>query len=123
VTAVTADRITIRAIQALGRHGVLPEEQERAQPFEVDIEIEADLGEAGRLDDLASTVDYGRVIEAVVKVVEQGRYALIEALAAAVATEVLADPRAEAVTVEVRKLRPPVAAAVGSAGVRIRRTR
>jgi len=120
---VSDDRIVLRGIQALGRHGVLPEEQERPQPFEVDVEIEADLAEAGRSDDLAAALDYGEVIASVVAVVERRSFGLLEALAGAVAGAVLEDPRAEAVTVEVRKLRPPVPAAVASAGVRIRRSR
>ena len=38
-----ADRIELMGIRALGTIGVLPEEKTRAQPFEVDVFIEADL--------------------------------------------------------------------------------
>ncbi len=55
------DRIELRGLRALGTHGVLPEEQERPQPFEVDLDLEVDLRRAGRSDDLADTVDYGAV--------------------------------------------------------------
>ena len=37
------DRIELRGLRVLGVHGALPEEQERAQPFEVDLDVEADL--------------------------------------------------------------------------------
>ena len=60
-----ADRIELRGLRSVGTHGVLAEEQTRAQPFEVDLELEADLTAAGRSDDLADTVDYGVIIEAV----------------------------------------------------------
>ena len=50
-------------------HGVLPEEQERAQPFGVELELLVDLAPAGASDALADTVDYGAVIEAVSRIV------------------------------------------------------
>ena len=37
------DRIQLRGLRAMGTHGVLPEEQQRAQPFEVDLDLEVDL--------------------------------------------------------------------------------
>ena len=49
----------------MGVHGVLPEEQVRPQPFEVDVELLVDLRAAGASDDLADTVDYGAVSDAV----------------------------------------------------------
>ena len=50
------DRIEIRGLRVLGTHGVLPEEQQRAQPFEVDLDLELDLRRAGRSDRLEATV-------------------------------------------------------------------
>ena len=115
------DRIELRGLRAVGTHGVLPEEKERAQPFEVDLDVEADLTDPGATDRLEDTVDYGSLAERVSKIVETERYALIERLAERIAECVLADPRAAAVTVTVRKLRPPVPVALETAAVRIRR--
>lgn len=115
------DRIEIRGLRVVGTHGVLREERERAQPFEVDLDIEADLRAAGASDGLEDTVDYGAVTDAVASVVS-GRHAdLMEHLADRIARAVLATPRVEAVTVAVRKLRPPVPWDLASAGVRIHR--
>lgn len=119
---MTTDRIRITGLEVLARHGVLPHEKERAQPFEIDLELEATLGEAARSDDLSATIDYGAVVEMVVAVVEGTSFALLEALAEAIALEVLSGSGAEAVTVEVRKVRPPLEAHVSSVGVRLRRT-
>ncbi len=106
----------------VGAHGALPEEQDRAQPFEVDLDLAADLAAAGTTDSLADTVDYGAVVTAVEKVVAGERHRLLERLAARIADDVLAlDPRVHAVTVTVRKLRPPVPADLASAGVTITR--
>lgn len=118
-----ADRIELRGLRVVGTHGVLPEERERAQPFELDLDVEVDLGPAAASDDVADTVDYGALAEAAARVVATESFGLLEALAARVADVVLADGRVGAVTVGVRKLRPPVAVDLASAGVRITRRR
>ncbi len=80
------DRIELRGLRILGTHGVLPEERERPQPFEVDIDLEVDLLRAGRSDDLADTIDYGTVAEAVAAAVAGPHVDLLEALAERIAT-------------------------------------
>lgn len=106
----------------LGVHGALPEEQSRAQPFEVDLNIAADLSSAAASDDLADTVDYAAAAAAAAKVVAVEHHQLLERLARRIADEVLAlDPRIASVTVAVRKLRPPVPLEVASVGVTITR--
>lgn len=117
------DRIEVRGLTALGICGVLPEEQERAQPFEVDLDIFVDLAAAGESDDLDDTVDYGAVTELVERVITTERFGLVERLAARIAEVVLSDDRVHEVTVTVRKLRPPVAQIVATSGVRISRRR
>lgn len=117
------DRIELRGLRVLGRHGVLPEEREREQPFEVDLDVEADLSPAGRSDDLADTLDYGALARAAAEVVSGEPSALLERLAQRIADAVLADHRVSAVTVAVRKLRPPVPVDLATAGVRVTRRR
>jgi dihydroneopterin aldolase len=107
----------------MGIHGVLPDEQRRAQPFEVDLDLAVDLRAAGRSDQLEDTVDYGAVAEAVVACIADEHYALLERLAERLAAIALEDTRVTAVTVSLRKLQPPVAAEVGDIGVRIVRKR
>jgi dihydroneopterin aldolase len=120
---VTGDRIEIRGLRLLGAHGLLPEERARLQPFEVDLDLELDMEAAVASDALADTADYGAVIEATAQVVGGPRHDLLESLAGAIAEAVLDEGRAKAVTVAVRKLRPPVAHHVQSTGVRLTRTR
>jgi 7,8-dihydroneopterin aldolase/epimerase/oxygenase len=117
------DRIELRGLRALGVCGVLPEEQERPQPLEVDVDIEADLTAAGMSDDLDDTVDYGAVCELVERVITTETFFLIERLAERIAELILTDDRVLAVTVAVRKTRPPVAQILATSGVRIRRVR
>lgn len=120
-TDPSGDRIVVVGLRELGIHGVLPEEQERPQPFEVDVELEVDVTAAGASDELTDTVDYAAVCEAVSRVVSSERYRLLERLATRIAEVCCADPRVTAATVTVRKLNAPVRALVDHVGVRIRR--
>jgi dihydroneopterin aldolase/2-amino-4-hydroxy-6-hydroxymethyldihydropteridine diphosphokinase len=115
------DCIRIVGIRALGVHGVLPEEQTRPQPFEVDVELQVDLRAASESDALDDTVDYGAVCEAVGRVVSSERHQLLERLAARIAEVCRADPRVQRAVVEVRKLHPPVRAMVNYVAVRVER--
>jgi len=115
------DRILITGIRELGIHGVLPEEQLRPQPFEVDIELLVDVAAAGASDDLEDTVDYSAVCEAVSRVVSSEQYQLLERLATRIAEVCRADPRVQAAIVEVRKMHPPVRALCDRVGVRVER--
>lgn len=106
----------------LGVHGARPEEQDRAQPFEVDVDITTDLSVAGASDALADTVDYGSVAVAVERVVVGEHHQLLERLAYRIADEVVAvDCRIASVTVTVGKLRPPVPVDLASAAVTVTR--
>jgi len=116
------DTIEALGIQAFGCHGVLPEEQDRAQPFEVDLRLEVDLSVAARTDRLEDTVDYGSLTEAVARTIELESYRLVERLADRIAGVCLSVAGVQAVEVSVRKLRPPVPVQVASVGVTLRRT-
>ncbi|MBV9412624.1 MAG: dihydroneopterin aldolase, partial [Acidimicrobiia bacterium] len=94
---MAADRIELRGLRAMGTHGALPEEQVRAQPFEVDVDLYADLRAAGESDVLGDTVDYGALAEAVERVVTREQFQLLERLADRIADEVRRDTRVESV--------------------------
>lgn len=117
------DTIELRGLRVSGICGVLPEEQVRPQPLEIDLDIAVDLREAGSHDDLERTVDYGAVAAEVERIVTSSRFALLEALAASIAESVLSHELVQGVTVAVRKLRPPVAQQLSTSGVRIHRER
>jgi dihydroneopterin aldolase len=121
---IPLDRIELRGLQALGTHGVLVEEKERAQPFEVDLVLELDLRPPGRTDALADTVDYGSLAAAVEAVIAGPHVDLLEHLADRIAAAAAVEaPDAVTLTVTVRKLRPPVPVQLASAGVTIHRRR
>jgi dihydroneopterin aldolase len=118
------DRLILRELHFLGRHGVLPVEAEQPQAFSATLELEFPAGPAGRSDRLADTVDYCAVQAVVRSVIEGPHRRLIEALAETIAAELLrAFPRVQAVTVEVAKPNPPVTFPFASLAIRIRRVR
>jgi dihydroneopterin aldolase len=118
------DRIFLDGMVFQARHGVHDREKVNAQRFEVDVELLLDLQPAGLEDDLARTLDYGRVYETVRAIVESTTYNLIEALAEAIAHELLADfPGLEEVTVRVRKPEVQLGGPLRFAGVQVRRRR
>jgi 7,8-dihydroneopterin aldolase/epimerase/oxygenase len=113
-------RIFVRGLRVVGVHGALPEERQRAQPFELDLDIWGDVGDAALSDRLSDTADYGALAALAAQVVATTSFALLEALARAVAAALLeADARVQAVAVTVRKLRPPLALDVDTVGVRL----
>ncbi len=118
-----SDRIVLDGMAFEGTHGVNPEEQVTPQRFEVDVELALNLQPAGLSDDLAQTVDYGKVFETCRQIVESTRFDLIEALAEAIAHEILAEFAADEVTVRVRKPQVRLGGTLRSAGVEIRRRR
>jgi 7,8-dihydroneopterin aldolase/epimerase/oxygenase len=121
--AAVSDRITLRNLRFLGRHGVELEERLEPQPFEVDLILRGDLSAAAASDDLADTVDYSAVFSLVGEVVEGRSYRLIEALAGAIADAVLAGHPVDDVEVRVRKPKAPLPGAFDAVEVRLRRQR
>lgn len=119
-----SDRIVLAGMAFQARHGVNDSEKTEPQRFEVDVELELDLGPAGVGDDLTRTVDYRRVYETTRQIVESRTFDLIEALAEAIAHEVLRDhERIGSVVVRVRKPEVRLGGPLDYAGVEIRRDR
>ena len=119
-----ADRIVLTEMIFQARHGVHDREKVNPQRFEIDVELETDLQPAGLEDDLARTLDYGRVYDTVRTIVESTTFNLIEALAEAITHELLADfPALDEVVIRVRKPQVELGGPLASAGVEIRRRR
>ena len=118
------DQIVLEGMVFQARHGVHDHEKVTAQRFEVDVELLLDLQPAGLEDDLERTLDYGRVYDTVKTIVESTTFNLIEALAEAIAHELLSDfPALEEVVVRVRKPDVQLGGPLHFAGVQVRRRR
>jgi dihydroneopterin aldolase len=116
------DRIQLTGMSFQGRHGVRPHEREKAQEFVVDLEVDCNLAEPSRTDNIHDTIDY-RELRAIAKdVIEGPSMRLLEALAGQIADRVLKIPGALAVSVRIAK-RPVSMQPIGAAAVHINRTR
>ena len=93
--------VEIRDLRVFGRHGVHEEERERGQDFVFDVELE--VGERGTSDRLEDAIDYVEVARVVREVSDSHRFALLEALASAVADELERRFAPERLRVRVRK--------------------
>ena len=93
--------VELRGLRLFGRHGVHAHEKENGQDFI--FEVDLGVGERGVSDRLEDAVDYREVALAVQEVSDARSYDLLEALASAVADELLERFAAERVLVRVVK--------------------
>ena len=117
------DRIFIRDLKVEAKVGVTEEERSRPQGLTINIEIAADLRDAGSTDDIARTIDYGEVAMAAADLVRATEVRLLETLAERIAAQISTSERVEMVTVEIAKDVPPIPERLRDVGVRIERTR
>jgi dihydroneopterin aldolase len=109
--------VELRGLRVFGRHGVHAHEREQGQDFLFDVELE--VGERGVSDRLEDAVDYGAVARAVREVSDEQPHNLLEALATAVADELLRRFGAERVVVRVTKPAVRPGGLEGTAGVTV----
>lgn len=102
------DRIRLQNMSFYGFHGVSAAEIETGRRYEVDCDMFLDLALPGKSDKLSDTVNYAEMYGTIERVMQQRRYALLEAIAEDIAANVLNDQRIQKVIVRVRKMIPPI---------------
>lgn len=114
----------MQGLSFFGRHGLLPGEKDKLQPFKIDLVLYLDLKKAGRQDDIACTIDYGLVYQEVQHIVEEESYNLIEALAEQISRRVLVRfPLLAALETTVYKPEAPIKGEFDHIAVQIYRSR
>ena len=93
--------IELCGLRLRGRHGVYAHEKEQGQDFVFDVQL--DVGERGLSDRLEDAVDYSEVARMVQEVSDARSYDLLEALATAVADELVRRFGADRAVVRVTK--------------------
>ena len=116
------DKIFIKGIQVYAHHGVLKEERTIGQKFVIDVDMFVDLRLAGNTDDLNNTVNYAEVCDLVIRTATQKKFKLIEALAEAVASEIINRFKVKKTKVCVKKPHAPINALLETLGVEIERS-
>tara|TARA_Y100001970_G_scaffold31798_2_gene39654 strand:- start:45291 stop:45668 length:378 start_codon:yes stop_codon:yes gene_type:complete len=117
------DCIQLRGLRVVCIVGVLPEERERPQPLEIDIDIYSDLSAAGHSDDLKDTIDYGAAAQSVAETCLSSQVQLLEHLAQLIADDLLKPVQVTAVDVTIKKLRPPIPLDINFTAVQVVRRR
>jgi dihydroneopterin aldolase len=120
---MTGDRIRLVGLRAFGHHGVYPAERRDGQEFLVDVTAWLDLAPAAADDDLAKTVNYGALAEAIVRAVERDPVDLIETVAQRCADVVLAYETVERVEVTIHKPGAPISVPFADVEVTVVRDR
>jgi dihydroneopterin aldolase len=109
--------VELRGLRVFGRHGVHEYERREGQDFLFDVDLE--VGDRGSSDRLEDAVDYSAVARAVRELSDAQTYDLLEALATAIADELLARFHAERVRVRVTKPAVKPGGLEGTAGVSV----
>ena len=118
------DRVVLANMAFQARHGVNDWEKVQAQRFEVDVELLFDVQPAGIDDDLSKTIDYRAVYATTRQIMESTTFNLIEALAEAIAHELLLEHAlVREVVIRVRKPEVKLDGPLAYSGVEIHRVR
>lgn len=112
------DVIALRGVRAFGRHGADQGERDREQAFDIELVAEIDLRQAESSDNLGDTLDYARLHQRIVDIVQSTSFMLLERLAAEIMRAVFADARVARVEIEIAK---PDLLAGATPSVRLRR--
>jgi dihydroneopterin aldolase len=118
-----SDRIVLTGLRATGHHGVFAQERADGQEFVIDVTVHLALRDAAATDELAKTVHYGELAEAVVAAVERDPVDLIETLAERIADVALGFAGVETVDVTVHKPQAPITVPFDDVAVAITRGR
>lgn len=119
-----ADVVQIKGLKFRAVCGAFPEEQLSPQPFEIDLDLEADQVTPANSDNLSDAIDYGPICDSIVKIGANQKFALIESMAQRIVDELFAvDPKIDAISVTLKKLQPAMEVELSYSAVTIRRVR
>ena len=75
------DKINIKNLVVYGVIGINPWERETKQKIEIDLEIESNLSQAMKSDNINDTVNYRTISKKIIQHIENSEYYLVEKLA------------------------------------------
>ncbi len=116
---MSADQIHVFGIRGMGFHGVFDHERRDGQEFSVDLVVHLLPSNAAVSDELADTVDYGTISQAVYDRIVGEPMNLIESLAERIAEDVLGFDGVSGVDVTVHKPQAPIPVPFDNVAVKI----
>lgn len=111
--------IVVRGLRLWAHVGVLAFERERGQWFELDLQLGVDLGAAGRSDQLADTLDYAALIQALQQQARRIRCHTLEHYGQRILDLIAERHGPVPVRLELRKCAAPVPGFSGSVAIRL----
>jgi dihydroneopterin aldolase len=114
-------RVFVHDLEVVASIGVYEHEKRYEQRVLISADLWVRDDYDGRSDRLADVLDYGKVVDDIVVLVQREHVNLIETLAERIARQCLADDRVETVRVRIEK--PDVARSFKSVGIEIERGR
>jgi dihydroneopterin aldolase len=122
--AESPDQITLSGLRVHGHHGVYASERAAGQDFIIDVALRLDTRTAASTDNVAETVHYGELADALVAEVADGpRVNLLETLAERLAQVCLRNKLVDSCEVTVHKPQAPIAHHFADVSVTIERSR
>lgn len=108
------DSVFVRSLMVHAIIGIHPHERVTPQPVRISFDLDTDIGDAARTDDICQALDYARAADLVAALTREGQFRLVETLAERIAERLLTEFRCDRVRVEVEKPEAlPNAAGVG----------
>ncbi len=118
---LTPDQIEITDLHLRAIIGINPDERDNLQDVLINITLDVDARPAADSDSIADAVNYRTITKAVIELVENSRFFLLEKMATTIARVCLDNPRIERARVSVEK--PSALRFAASVGITIERTR
>ena len=115
------DKIEIKNLKIMGRHGVFDFERFQDRTFELDLVLFLDLSKASKSDNLEDTIDYAEIIDVVTKEFTKKNYNLIEAVAESIIIRLFKEFNFHKVKVRIRKPHAPIEAEFDTVQVELER--
>jgi len=117
------DKVHIKNLKILGKHGVYDFEKKQNHFFEIDAIIFLSLKKAGESDNLQDTVDYVEAVNLITKIFKEKDCKLIEAVAESICSALLDSYPIKKIKLKIRKPHAPIDADLDTVQVSISRSK
>lgn len=113
------DKVIIRDLEVWALIGVYESERHEKQRLILNVEFWTDLSAAARSDDLAHTINYGRVVELAEQLAANSSYLLLEAFADDLHCQIAAEMAFQKIRIDIAK--PDIFAQATFVGITLER--
>ena len=117
------DKIRLNNVQIYAYHGLIPEEKQLGQKFQIDVEISTNLTDSCKSDNIVDTINYKEVYDIVKICFNNSQKKIIESVASDIAEIILKNNRVIDTKIIIRKPSVPIDGICDSVEIEIFRTK